>query len=245
MTIWSLCEGTKKIQALDVEPWRVVEAQHLLSSRDIVDTAQEHDILEHLIEESKPAIKTDKNYLIFTPFRYPPLKFGSRFGHVFEPSLWYGSLEVETAFAEVAYYRGLFINSSEADLDYVELLLTAFQTTLKTDNGINLSSPPFHDYTYQLSDPNSYEHSQAIGTAMRAANVEAFVYHSARTNHPSKNIGAFTPDVFHKKNNQYAYNQQTWNCIANRSFIEFTRMGFTHKSRLTFLNASPLFRRNQ
>src|SRR3989338_8732342 len=115
MTLWSLCEGEKNIEPISVEPWRIVEAQHVLSSRDIVDSAYEHDILEALIEESKPKISTDKSYLIFTPFRYPPLKYCSRFGHVFEPSLWYGSLEVETAFAEVAYYRGLFLNSSEAN----------------------------------------------------------------------------------------------------------------------------------
>lgn len=234
MTIWALCEGEKRIQPLVAEPWRIVEAQHILSSRDVVDTVEEHDILEALIEESKPSIATDKSYLIFTPFRYPPLKYGSRFGQVFEPSIWYGSLHIETAFAEVAYYRGLFLKSSEADLGYVELLLTAFQTTIKTDNGILLTETPFSSHTQLLSDPNSYEHSQSIGTAMRGAQVQAFLYFSARTNKDAKNIGAFTPDVFFKKNNQYTHHQQTWNCIANIESVEFTRMDATGKNRLVF-----------
>ncbi len=234
MTIWALCEGEKRLQPLVADPWRIVEAQHILSSRDIVDTVTEHDILEALIEESKPSIATDKSYLIFTPFRYPPLKYGSRFGHVFEPSIWYGSFHVETAFAEVAYYRGLFLKSSEADLGYVELLLTAFQTTIKTDKGILLTEAPFSHHTQKLSDPNSYDHSQSLGTAMRGADVQAFVYYSARTNSEAKNIGAFTPDVFCKKGNQYTHHQQTWNCIANKCSVEFSRMDAIGKSRLVF-----------
>lgn len=105
MNIWALCEGNQFISSISVEPWRVVEDQHVLSSRDLVDSIEEHDLLEELIEESKPIIEKKKNYLIFTPFRYPPLKYGSRFGSTFEPSLWYGSLQLETAFTEVAYYR--------------------------------------------------------------------------------------------------------------------------------------------
>lgn len=234
MSIWDRCEGDQQMTSLQVEPWRIVEAQHILSSRDLVDSAHEHDVLEGLIEESKPSIQAEKNYLIFTPFRYPPLKYGSRFGQVFEPSIWYGSLQVETAFAEVAYYRTLFLQNSAADLGYVELLLTAFQTKLKTEKAIFLTHPPFHDYTIQLSDPDSYEHSQLVGSAMRGAGVQAFVYYSVRTKNDAQNIGVFTPDVFVKKGSQYIHHQQTWNCIANKNSVEFTRMDMIGKSRLAF-----------
>lgn len=234
MTIWALCEGEKRVQSLIAEPWRIVEAQHISSSRDLVDTVHEHDILEALIEESKPSVPTDKSYLIFTPFRYPPLKYGSRFGHVFEPSIWYGSLQVETAFAEVAYYRWLFLSSSDADLGYVELLLTAFQASIQTERGVLLTEGPFLSYTKQISDPNSYDDSQSIGTAMRDVHVQAFVYYSARTSTEAKNIGVFTPDVFFKKKHQYIHHQQTWNCIANKESVEFTRVDAAGKTRLVF-----------
>lgn len=113
MNLWALCEGETHQKKITAEPWRVVEAQHISSSRDLVDTLEEHDLLEELIEESKPSIAKDKHYLIFSPFRYPPLKYGSRFGSLYEPSLWYGSLELETAFAEVAYYRLQFFRDCE------------------------------------------------------------------------------------------------------------------------------------
>src|ERR1700722_16404559 len=116
MNIWERCNGLSYITPLQCNPWRVVEAQHISSTRKLVDTAAEHEVLENLLEESKPAIDKNTDYLIFTPFRYPPLKYGSRFGSRLEPSLWYGSLDIATALAEVAYYRLLFLNDTAATL---------------------------------------------------------------------------------------------------------------------------------
>ena len=234
MNLWTLCEGNKHIKPISAEPWRVVEAQHVLSSRDLVDTLDEHDILESLLEESKPPVNKVKNYLIFTPFRYPPLKYGSRFGSTFEPSLWYGSLDLETAFAEVAYYQLQFQNSTAADLDYVDILLTAFNTSLHTTQGIDLTSEPFNQYAEHITEKNTYDYTQLLGSAMRESGVAAFFFFSARVRSQSKNVAAFTSDVFCNKKSQYVFNQQTWACTANKSVVEFTRMGISGKSRFSF-----------
>jgi hypothetical protein len=234
MTIWTLCEGEKFIRPLQKEPWRIVEAQHISSSRDLVDTLEEHDFLEDLLEESKPPVLKHQDYLIFTPFRYPPLKYGSRFGRPYEPSLWYGSEDIETAFAEVAYYRLQFFRDTTAPLDYVEIPMTAFQTFLLTQRGIDLSLPPFDQYAELIHDKQSYEHSQALGTAMREAKIEAFIYYSARSQRPGKNIAAYTPTVFQKKNHHYVHHQQNWICMANQYRIEFTRLGILERERWMF-----------
>ncbi|MCC3263614.1 RES family NAD+ phosphorylase, partial [Paenibacillus polymyxa] len=65
-------------------------------------------LLEELIETSKPQLPPSTetlHYLLKTPFRYPPLRWGSRFGRRHEPSLFYAALRLETAMAEAAYYR--------------------------------------------------------------------------------------------------------------------------------------------
>ena len=234
MSLWTTCEGEKHILSLRKEPWRIVEAQHISSSRDLVDSLEEHDFLEALLEESKPIIETQKDYLIFTPFRYPPLKYGSRFGREYEPSLWYGSLELSTAFAEVAYYRLQFFKDSTAELDYIEIPMTAFQTILKTQRGIDMTEDPFKAHRATISNPHTYEHSQPLGTDMRAANIEAFIYFSARTQNISHNIAAYTPNVFHRKNHHYIQNQQNWMCMANQYHIEFTRLSILQRERMTF-----------
>lgn len=65
--------------------YRMVESQEKVATMTLVDT------LDELIEETKPSIRHQKprHYLIQTPFRYPPLKHGSRFGSRFEPSIFY------------------------------------------------------------------------------------------------------------------------------------------------------------
>lgn len=234
MTIWEECNGLNHLIPLTLEPWRIVEAQHISSSRDLVDTIEEHDLLETLLEETKPFISPQKHYLIFTPFRYPPLKYGSRFGSLDQPSLWYGSLELETAFAEVAYYRRQFLKDTHGALGYIETPVTAFSTYLKTQRGIDLTHIPFDNYHKLISSKENYTYSQSLGTAMRQAHIEAFIYFSARTDNPSKNIAAYTPNVFHMKKNQYIHNQQNWTCIANKNSIEFIRCDILKNQRLIF-----------
>jgi hypothetical protein len=234
MNAWDLCKDNELIKPLSAEPWRVVEAQHVLSSRDLVDSREEHDLLEELLEDSKPSINKEKNYLIFTPFRYPPLKYGSRFGRTFEPSLWYGSLELETAFTEVAYYRFKFLNDTQANLGYLEISMTAFTAFLNTERGVDLTEHPFQEYLPQITDKKAYEYSQMLGTSMRDHEIEAFIYPSARSKKAANNVAAYTPSVFKLKKNQYVNNQQTWICLANKQAIEFTRIGILGKERFTF-----------
>lgn len=235
MNIWEVCNGRKNLTKIKEEPWRVVEAQHISSSRDLVDTLDEHELLEELIEEAKPpTLKEDKHYLIFSPFRYPPLKYGSRFGNTNEPSLWYGSLQLKTAFAEVAYYRLKFFQDTSADLEFIEIPVTAFQSQILTVKGIDLTKNPFLKYEKSISNINSYEHSQILGTLMRREGVEAFIYNSARCKYKGKNIGIFTSTIFGKKKDQYIVSQQNWRCIANKESIEFTRFELLKKEILSF-----------
>ena len=234
MSIWELCEGMNQIKSLSAEPWRVVEAQHVLSSRDLVDSISEHELLEDMLEASKPPIPKEKSYLIFTPFRYPPLRYGSRFGTVVEPSLWYGSLELETAFTEVAYYRLKFFAESSADLGSVEISMTAFKTFLKCERGVDLTQLPFAKYTADISNKYNHEHSQQLGAQMRASDVEAFVYCSARTSKESQNIAAYQPSVFQSKNRNYINNQHNWHCYTNKKIVEFTRVDYNGKKQFSF-----------
>ena len=63
--------------------YRIVETQEYAATMNLVDDLEEQELLEQLLDEVKPPYKkgTQKlHYLISTPFRYPPLKYGSRFG---------------------------------------------------------------------------------------------------------------------------------------------------------------------
>ena len=110
-SIWTRCAGDSEIRPLGLSPWRVVEAQHQVSTRKLVDSADEQILLEELIDRAKPPYTTPArlHYLLATPFRYPPLRHGSRFGRRHERGIWYGSSTRRAAFAEISYYRLLFL----------------------------------------------------------------------------------------------------------------------------------------
>src|SRR3954462_9849527 len=117
--------------------WRVVEAQHVVSTYLLVDTLDEEDRLEQLLEKSKPRISPDIrqiHYLLYSPFRYTPKKDG-RFRRAGQrEGAFYSTEWVETAVAETAFYRVLFYaESPEAIIppDFAEY--TAFAVSVSTD----------------------------------------------------------------------------------------------------------------
>ena len=235
-SIWTRCAGDSELRALHLSPWRVVEAQHQVSTRKLVDSAEEQALLEELIDRVKPPDLTSGrlHYLLFTPFRYPPLPHGSRFGSRQELGIWYGSMDRRTAFAEVAYYRLLFIEGSHASLGTVETSLTAFTARVRTGRGIDLTVTPFNAQRRAIASPTNYTSSQALGVAMRASGVEAFKYHSARDTENGINVGVFVPSVF---GNARPKSLETWYCAASRERVDVTQGDYFKRDKFTFQRA--------
>ena len=72
--------------------WRAVEAQHKIATMVLVDTLDEQALLESLLDQSKPPLPEPLrrlHWLLFTPFRYPPLPTGSRFRGPAEAGVFY------------------------------------------------------------------------------------------------------------------------------------------------------------
>ena len=97
--------------------WRVVEAQHHVSTLKLVDSTAEQEVLEDLIDASKPSLPPEcqgLHYLLATPFRYGAANpAGSRFRRAgLTEGVFYSSETPETAIAEMAFYRLLFFAES-------------------------------------------------------------------------------------------------------------------------------------
>lgn len=232
-SIWTQCAGASRRHPLHLSPWRVVEAQHLVSTRKLVDSDDEQVLLEELIDSVKPADITNGriHYLLFTPFRYPPLSRGSRFGTLHERGIWYGALEVRTAFAEVAYYRLLFLAGSVAALGTVSTALTLFSANVRTQSGIDLTRPPFDAHRKLISSRMRYDESQGLGAAMRGDQVEAAIFSSARDNEDGRCIAVFTPAVFGRpRPRSFA----TWHCAASTERVDFSQSDYFIRQRFAF-----------
>ena len=138
--IWTQCGGASRIGELRLAAWRVVDAQHVNSTRKLVDTDAEQELLERLIDGVKPGrLREGLHYLLATPFRYPPLRYGSRFGTHSERGIWYGARKVPTALAELAYYRLLFLEGTAAELGPLTTQHSVFQAHVATARGVDLT----------------------------------------------------------------------------------------------------------
>ena len=158
--------------------------------------------------------------LLFSAFRYPPLKYGSRFGRRFEPSLFYGSRTIETALAETAYYRLHFWFDMREPPPFGKLNTqhTAFTVQIKTKQGLQLQVAPFVRYEQSLINKSSYSETQLLGTIMRENNIEAFEYFSARDSNKGLNVGLFTPNVLKEKKASSTVNVL---CSTHADGVEF------------------------
>jgi hypothetical protein len=211
----------------------VVEAQHQVSTRKLVDTVEEQILLEELIDRAKPPDPTRGrlHYLLATPFRYPPLRHGSRFGGRHERGIWYGSVTRQTAFAEVSYYRLLFLEGTRAELGPVTTQLTAFTVRAHSKRGVDLVSSPFDAYRRTIASPTRYDATQALGRDMREAGVELFRYPSARDADGGVNVAAFLPSVFGVARPR---GLETWHCTATRERVELAKRDYFARDYFAF-----------
>ncbi len=223
MDIWAQCREAVELTALGGEIVRIVESQGQVATLRLVDNLTEQAQLEAMLEQNKPSLPagTERlDYLLATPFRYPPLRHGSRFGIRQEPSLFYGARRTDTALAETAYYRLVFWSGMAVPPPQARLHTehTAFGATLRIRCGVRLQQTPFDAYTARISHPASYADSQQLGRALREAGVEGFEYRSARDPAGGINLALFTPAAFAQRKPKW---QQAWLCETSGEGVVF------------------------
>ncbi|MES9859065.1 MAG: RES family NAD+ phosphorylase [Sedimenticola sp.] len=195
--VWDTVGGEGVIRSIGGQGFRLVECQETVATTEIVTSLESQAVLEEMLDvESKPSYRAGTehlHYLLSTPFRYPPLTHGSRFGGRFEPSLFYGGTSEYVTLCEGAFYRFFFYyDMEEAPIHGVlQSQHTLFEFQYQTDEGVKLRDSPFDAYDDTLRDPVNYKATQALGAAMREEGVKGFEYRSARDPDGGINIALY------------------------------------------------------
>lgn len=180
-TTWTPRAVASEAAACRLEPWRAVEAQHVASTRRLVDSNDEQALLETLLEETKPRSLAPLDYLLATPFRYPPWTRGSRFRAPADPGVLYAADERRTACAELGYWRWRFVMDSaglaEAGLGPVAHTLFRMRVAGKA---IDLRRKPFVRDEKKWTDREDYGSTQALAAVVRQTPVTIIRYQSVR-----------------------------------------------------------------
>lgn len=232
MAIWTPDALSSEARPLAGTCWRLVEAQHRVSTLKLVDTLAEQETLERLLEETKPPVPPEcrhLDYLLSTPFRYgAPYPRGSRFRRAgFSPGVYYASEHVETALAETAFHRLLFFADSPATPWPANALeLTAFQARFSTRRGLDLTRPPLLRDRAAWTDPTDYGPCQALADDARAAQVEVLRAESVRDPARRANVALLTCNAFAAPQPMA---RQTWRMRLDakgaRAFRDFPKGG--------------------
>lgn len=225
--IWEACRDRVRPGLLSGTLLRLVESQEQIATNQLVDDLDEQRVLEDLLEQTKPPgpKQGPRHYLLRTPFRYPPLRHGSRFGSRHEPSLFYGSLSTGALLAEAAFYRFYFWHGMESPPAHAFVTQhTAFEVGYAAGRGVRLQATPFDEFRAALAHPADYSATQALGSAMREAGIEAFEYRSARDPDGGLNVALFTPGALADARPR---SQERWLCQTEGERVRFLGNGTT------------------
>jgi hypothetical protein len=225
--------------------WRVVETQYKAATMRITDSLEEQALLEQILEASKPLVPEDcrhLDYLLYTPFRYAPYPFGSRFRRAQQQEgAFYASEVVETAIAESAFYQLLFfIESPEAKLPAGPGEYTAFSASCATARHIDLTAAPFNRDRATWTHPMAYGPCHDFADAARDAGIAIIRYESVRDPSHRANVAVLTCATFADPAPRAL---QTWHiftrrhlvqarCESTRTALEFRREDFTGDPRV-------------
>lgn len=182
------------------EVFRLVEAQHRISTSRLTDSLADEERLERLIEQAKPPLPEmarSLHYLLATPFRYGH-KSASRFRKAGErPGIFYASETAKTCIAEMAYWRMRFFSASPGALlptTTTEYLM--FGIGLTAERALDLTLPPFVAKRSKWVDKTSWTACQEFAALAREIDAQLIRYESARDEEGGINIALFAPDSF-------------------------------------------------
>jgi len=212
--------------------WRVVESQAFAATSQLVDDADEQLLLESLLDENKPAYRqgTEKlHYLLKTAFRYPPLKWGSRFGTRQMPSYFYASEELQTALCESAYYRFVFLDDMlEAYDQPIRSEHSAFRVLLESNSVLDLTLSAYRRLQTELQSPNRYATSQALGDwVLERADVDMICFYSAREPQ-GRNVAVLHPKSIRSRQPNQLH---AWHCLTKANTVSFS----SRESQINFI----------
>jgi len=182
---WTPAALRSEARAFAGAGWRLVEAQHVVSTRRLVDSNAEQAVLEAILEATKPRVPEPcrhLHYLLGTPFRYGRYPGGSRFrreGHT--PGVWYGSEKVRSAVAEMVFTRFLFYAEAPGlppPDRFAEM--TAIRARIEVDAALDLTAPPLVTDRALWIDRADYSATQTLSDRAREGDIGLIRYEAVR-----------------------------------------------------------------
>ncbi|MFT6606210.1 MAG: hypothetical protein ACJA2X_001413 [Halocynthiibacter sp.] len=223
--IWTQDALRSELRPLNTQAWRLVEAQHVVSTLSLVDNLDEQNLLEDILEDTKPPVPAEcqhLDYLLSTPFRYRPYPYGSRFRKAgLTPGVWYGAEHPETAVTEMVFYRFLFFaESPETPFPVNPADYTAFCVGVGTDAALDLTVGALANNQKIWTDPTDYLACQDLAATVREIGADIIRFQSVRDPDNGANLAVLTCAVFQ---DAAPVDRQSWRIRISPSGVQAVR----------------------
>ena len=236
---WTPRAVASESKTCELTLWRAVEAQHVVATRALVDSLAEQEVLESVLEASKPRVPPECagfDYLLYTPFRYPPPSRGSRFRSYDDPGVWYGAEAVRTSCAELGYWRWRFVMDSRGLTRLDGVPHTVFQA-LARGRSVDLRKEPFGRDERMWGNPEDYGACHALARAARAAAMQIIRYASVRD--PEHGGCGAVLDCRAFSGTGGVRQRQSWFLTVDRQRASWVRSGTRSAATYEFLFEPP------
>ena len=223
--MWTPAELASEARSWHGLVWRVVEGQARVSTMKLVDNLAEQEIVEKVIDRSKPAIPAEcqgLHYLLATPFRYWPYPHGSRFQRAGQTDgCLYSAATPETAIAEQAFYRLLFfLEAPGMKLPANPEEHTAFSMQVSSGRVVDLTTPPLNRDASLWTHPTNYGPCQDLVDVARQTDVEVIRYLSVRDPQRGLNFALLRPTALVSRQPEAS---QTWQLFIRPKAVQAFR----------------------
>jgi hypothetical protein len=247
---WTPAALSSEARAASGRCWRLVEAQHLISTARLTDTRAEQERLEQLIEQAKPMIPPEcrhLHYLLATPFRYgAPYPHGSRFRRAgVTLGVFYASALAQTAAIEMAFHRLLFFAESPSTPWPANAgQYTAFRVSYATNHAMDLTRAPFAARRRAWRHVTDYSACQTLADNARASDIDVIMYESVRDPERGRNVAILACRAFAQRTPTA---RQSWRidlgaggtrliCEFPQLILSFDRDAFAADPRIAGMN---------
>jgi hypothetical protein len=205
---------------------RITDRQGYRASERWTETLAEQARLEALIETVKPPLPAGvaQHRLLITPFRYPPLRCGSRFTPPDQREMFYGARSLATVLAERAFHALRLLEGAPLPPGKaIHRQQTSFHVDIQVQRGLQLQHCLEESALQAVTDPCSYAASQRLGREMRQLGVEAFEVPSARAPQEAPCVGVLSVMAF----SSTPFDFQDWTLEIRPEGVTFASFGLS------------------
>ena len=225
--IWTPTELESKGSQLASEVWRCISPDSIRPLVKLVDTPEEVDLLQELLEISaspSPAQFAGYNPVISGPFkRRPGTLPESRFRGIGDAGVFHSAFDMRTALCEYSWHQAKYRSHSEGLASVKAIPMQIFSVNVKL-SVVDLGDSYFSSSRSSLLAKSNYAESQRFARILRKSKVQGARHVSVRNIEGGECLAIF--DILGIASKEPSFHDENWwlSFSGNTAYVQHDRL---------------------